>query len=367
MVVLLEPARSAEPPHSSGSGAGQRAEDRAGGGAGGHPLRVGVEHGQGVAPAGRQLPLGQPVVQRLAGGVGRRPGVVGGLPFGTGRPAAVEQAAGVGEDLVGNLEGLLRVEPEQRLGGGDLLLPQRGAVRAAGALGLGGRPGDDRLQLDEAGPVVDLPGGGDRGVQGGDVLDVLSVAVGPVDGLHMPAVRLVAGGDVLAEGDVGVVLDRDPVAVIDQGQVAQPLGAGQRGRLPGHAFLDVAVGAQGVDVVVERRRPRGGVGVEETPLAAGGHRHPDRVRHALAERAGGDLHPVGVAVLRVARGQRPPGAQRLQIIQAEPEPAEVELDVLGQARSARRTARTGPGPASAAPTDHAASPSDTAGTPPGPG
>ena len=80
------------------------------------------------------------------------------------------------------------------------------------------------------------------------------------------------------------------------------------------------------------RLTRCGVGVEQTPLAAGGHGHPDRVRDALAERAGGDLDAVGVAVLRVSRGQRPPGAQRLQVIELEPESAEVELDVLGQAR-----------------------------------
>ena len=103
----------------------------------------------------------------------------------------------------------------------------------ARALGLGGRPRDDRLQLMKLGRSVTAPAAVERGVQGGDVLDVVGVAVGPVDGLHVPAVRLVARGDVLAEGDVGVVLDRDPVAVVDQREVAQPLGAGQRGRLAG--------------------------------------------------------------------------------------------------------------------------------------
>ena len=47
-------------------------------------------------------------------------------------------------------------------------------------------------------------------VQLGDVLDVLAGLL-PVDGLHVPAVRLVARRDVFGEGDVGVVLDRDLV------------------------------------------------------------------------------------------------------------------------------------------------------------
>ena len=346
---------------------GQGAQHLAGGGAGGHPLGVGLEDGQRVAPAVRQLAVGQPVVQGLALGVGRGPGVVGRLPLGARRLAALDQTAGVGEDLVGDLEGLLRIETEQLLGGGDLLVTQRGAVRAAGALGLGGRPGDDRLQLDEAGSVGDLLGGGDRGVQGGDVLDVVGVAVGPVDGLHVPAVRLVARGDVLAEGDVGVVLDGDPVAVVDQRQVAQPLGAGQRGRLAGHAFLDVAVGAEGVDVVVERRLTRCGVGVEEAPLAAGGHGHPDRVRDALAERAGGDLDGVGVAVLRVARGLTTPRCAATSGHRARARIRRGRAGCTGSGWSARRTARNGRGRPSAARTDRVASPSGRAGTPPGPG
>ena len=52
---------------------------------------------------------------------------------------------------------------------------------------------------------------------------VMSVAVSPVNGLHMPAVRGVASSGVLGESDVRVVLNRDPVAVIDQGEIAEPL------------------------------------------------------------------------------------------------------------------------------------------------
>ena len=62
---------------------------------------------------------------------------------------------------------------------------------------------------------------------------VAMAAVGPVDVLDVPAVGLVALLDVLVERDVGVVLDRDLVVVVDQDQVAELLGAGDRGRLAG--------------------------------------------------------------------------------------------------------------------------------------
>ena len=116
-----------------------------------------------------------------------------------------------------------------------------------------------------------------------------------------------------------------------QGEVAQPLGAGQRGRLAGDALLHVAVGGDAPDVVVEQALALGGVGVEQAALAAGRHRHADRVADALAERAGGGLDAGGVAVLRVARGQRAPGAQRLEVVELEAVAGQVELDVEGQA------------------------------------
>ncbi len=58
---------------------------------------------------------------------------------------------------------------------------------------------------------------------------------------------------------------------------------------------------------------------------------PDRVADALAERAGGGLHPDGVPVLRVAGGERAPGPQRLEVVELQPVPGQVELDVEGQA------------------------------------
>ena len=108
-----------------------------------------------------------------------------------------------------------------------------------------------------------------------------------VDPLGVPAVGLVAGQDVLAERDGGVVLDRDVVVVVEDDQVAQLLVSGERRGLARDAFLHAAVADDDVDVVVEQRCAGRGVGVEQPALAPSRHRHADAVGDALAERAGG--------------------------------------------------------------------------------
>ncbi len=273
----------------------------------------------------------QPLEER---GVGRRlarPRGVRRVPLGLRGLAALDGLTGVLEHAGRHLEGLLGVEAEHLLGGRDLVGAERGAVGLAGVLSVGGGPGDDRVEHDEARLVGDRVRLADRVVQRGHVLLVRRAVVGPVDVLDVPAVGLVAGADVLAEGDVGVVLDRDPVVVVDERQVAELLHAGDCGGLGGHALLDVTVGAQRVDLVVERRVAERGVRVEEAVLAARGHRHADGVADALAERAGGGLDPGGVAVLGVTGGLAAPGAQRLEVIELEAPAAQEELDVEGQA------------------------------------
>lgn len=77
--------------------------------------------------------------------------------------------------------------------------------------------------------------------------------------------------------------------------------------------------------------PGGRVRIEQAAFPAGGHRHPHRRGQALPQRAGGDLHTLGVMELRMPRSQRNPRPQSLQILQFQTEPPEVELDVEGQA------------------------------------
>ena len=240
-------------------------------------------------------------------------------------------------------------------------------MRLAGALGVRGRPGDDGLERDEAGPVGDLPGLLERGPQLLEVLLVAGAVIGPVDAVHVPAVGGVARGDVLGEGDVGVALDGDVVVVVDQRQVAEPLRAGDRGGLGGDALLQVAVAADAVDLVVERALARSGVGVEETALAAGRHSHADGVPDALPERAGGGLDAGGVPVLRVAGGLAAPGAQRLEVLDLEAVAGQVELGVERDAAVPGREHEPVPARPSRGPPGCAASPSGTRCRRPGPG
>jgi hypothetical protein len=201
-------------------------------------------------------------------------------------------------------------------------------VRLAGVHLLRRGEGDDRAQQDERRPRGLRAGGLQRGEDAGDVLPAL-------DDLHVPAVGLVPLRGVLGQGDRRVVLDRDLVVVVDDGEVAQLLVPGQGGRLGGDALLDVAVGGDDVDLVVERALARRGVRVEQPPLAPRGHGHADGGGQPLAQRAGGDLDTRGVAVLGVAGGPRPPGAQRLQVRQLQAVAREEQLDVERQAGVAR--------------------------------
>jgi len=69
-----------------------------------------------------------------------------------------------------------------------------------------------------------VPGGGNGVKNRIHVLDV-PVPAAPAHALDMPAIGGVAGGNVLAEGDVGVVLDGNVVLVIEDDQAAQLLMA----------------------------------------------------------------------------------------------------------------------------------------------
>ena len=310
----------------------ERGQHVARGLAGGDALRVGRELRQRVRPPRGERVRGHPGEERGPFGRLLFPALELLVPRRVQGLAALGDLARPGERLLLDREVHRRVEPEDLLGRGDLVGAEGGAVRGAGVL-LGRRgPADDRVQHDERRLVGDGLGRLERVVERLHVLVVAAVGGVPVHVLHVPAVGLVAGADVLGLGDAGVVLDRDVVVVVHHDQVAELLHGGDRGGLVGDALFDVAVGAERVDEVVERRLAGGGVGVEQPALAAGGHRHADRVADALAERPGGDLHARGQAVLRVAGGDRAPGAQRLQVVQAQRVAGQVKLDVQRQRR-----------------------------------
>ena len=77
-----------------------------------------------------------------------------------------------------------------------------------------------------------------------EVVDVVEVQ-------HLPAVGLVASGDVLGEGDLGRAVDRDAVVVPEDDEPAEAEVAGERGGLLRDALHQVAVGGDHPGAVVD--------------------------------------------------------------------------------------------------------------------
>ena len=199
----------------------------------------------------------------------------------------------------------------------------------AGVLLGGGGVADDGAQLNEGRLVGDSLRALNSGVQFCDVLNVVAGA-GPVHALNIPTVGLVALCYVLGEGNVGVFLNGDVVAVPDDNQVAELLVTCERARLGGHALLHVTLGGDDVDVVVEGGGARGSLGVEHaahTTLCVG---EANGGCQTLAERAGGDFYALGVLVFGVAGGEGTPGAQGFQVAHFEAVAAEEQLSVQGE-------------------------------------
>ncbi len=226
-----------------------RGEDRPGGGPGGQRLGARLPVRQVGVPALGQPALHQPVQQRLALRLALCPRVEVGLPALVGLPTALDQPAGMGDDVVADLEALVRVEAEDLLGGGDLFGAQRRAVHPAGVHLGRRRVADDGPQRDERRFVGHLLRRLHCFFYADDVLPALDL-------LDVPAVGPVAGRGVLSQRDVGVVLDGDLVVVPDHDQIAQLLSAGQRGGLAGHALLDVAVGGDHTCAVLDTGQVR---------------------------------------------------------------------------------------------------------------
>ena len=177
--------------------------------------------------------------------------------------------------------------------------------------------GDVGADDDQARPVGDLAGVGQR------LLDAVERDV-LAEVLHVPAVGLVARGDVLGERERGVALDRDVVVVPERDQLAEAEVAGERGGLGGDALLQVAVGRDHVRVVIDDLVA---VAVEARGEHALGERHADGGRDALAERAGRRLDPGRVAVLGVAGGRRAELAEVLEVVERQAVAGQVQRRV----------------------------------------
>ena len=193
-------------------GSGQRLDGRFGGFTGGNRItwlpyrQLGVEVFWQFA--GRHT-----VKERLILGVFYRPSVELFLPLRVLFGTAFTQLAGVSQDLIIDVEGLFWIEAEHFLGGGNFVIAKRGAVDATGVHLGGGRVTDHRLDADEGGALRFLLGIAHCLFNGDDVL-------AGFNRLDVPAVCLISPGDVLVEGDIGVILDGNAVIVPENDKVA---------------------------------------------------------------------------------------------------------------------------------------------------
>lgn len=328
--VLLEVAEHLHQGHVGGRQIGGATQEPGDGGG------QGVEHGLRVQTGGQAL-VGRgeggerllPALGELAGGDGLVLGpllgvlllVLGGdlVPGGVGLSAAL--AEGVVELVVGLLGDLeLAIRPLQvGASGGGLVLAQGGAVHVVGVGLVGGAIADQGGHLDERRLVGDGLGGGDG------IAQAVQVVVAVLDVLHVPALSLVAGGNVLGEGDLGVAVDGDAVVIVQDDELAQAPVAGQRGGLRGDALHVAAVAHDHVGVVVHELHA-GLVEASGQVLLGEGQAHG--IGDALPQGAGGDLHAGGEEVLGVTGGLGAPLAELLQVLDAHVVAQQVEQGVL---------------------------------------
>ena len=246
------------------------------------------------AKAGRWLcqATAQAVFELARGvGMGRRVVLAQGVPEATRLEALLGRTAEGLAGLVGDVEARLERPAQVALGGLDLVGPERRAVGLCRILLAGAAVADVGAHDDER-----RPGGlVTRRLDGaGESLEVVAV----LDPLDVPAVGLVAPPDVLAEGEVGRAVDRDPVVVVEHDELAEPEVAGPGAGLGGHALHQVAVARQHPDAVVDDREA-GAVegGAEHAPRDG----HADGVAEPLSQGAGGRLDAGRDEVLGVPR------------------------------------------------------------------
>ena len=288
--------------------------------AGGH-LLPGRELRQRLDPAGARLagPVRLPLLAELRERLGPELEAVVPLLLGLdpGGPHVHVLVDGVGD-----VEVLVRVEPERLLRGPHLVLAERRAVRLRRVDRVRRAVGDVAAHDHERRPLLLGLRRADRALERGDVLGVL-------DRLHVPALRLEALGLVLGgEGERGRAVDRDVVVVVEVDEPAEAEVAGERRGLVADALHQVAVRADRVDAAVDDVvvGPVVALGQE-----AVGDREADAVREALPERTGRGLDALGHEVLRMARRSRFPLPEALQLLEREVVAGQVQRGVLEDA------------------------------------
>ena len=94
--------------------------------------------------------------------------------------------------------------------------------------------------------------------------------------MYIPAIGTESIRGVVGEADRSRTIDGDLVVVVDEHDAAQAEVAGQRCGLVADALLDIAVGADAVDVVVAD------VGAQASTNVGFGDRHANSVRNTGA-------------------------------------------------------------------------------------
>ena len=120
-------------------------------------------------------------------------------------------------------------------------------------------------------------------------VDIIAVYI--VDG--MPAIGTVPRRDIFAEGNRGVTLNGDAVAVVQDDEFIQLLRAGKGAGLGGNAFLQAAVSYERIGIMIYNREA---LFVEFGGQMGFRHCHTNCHTYPLAQRPGGGLNTSCMAV-----------------------------------------------------------------------
>src|SRR5581483_184045 len=169
------------------------------------------------------------------------------------------------------------------LGGAYLVLAERFAVGRARVLLVWGPVSDVAVDDDQGRAVLAAFGRLERPLEQVNV-------VGVAHARNVPSVAHEARGDVLAEGELRVPLDRHVVVVVNPTEVREAEVSRQGRGLAGNALHHVAVAAHREHAVVEHVKTRT---IERRREPSPGYRHADARGDALAQGTGRGLDARG--------------------------------------------------------------------------
>ncbi len=139
----------------------------------------------------------------------------------------------------------------------------------------------------------------------------LAVIVAIINANNLPAIGPKARAHILAEGQVSVALNADPVVVIEHCQFAQLKGTGQRSRFTGDAFHHAAIARQYKGVMIHQWEIRL---VEPGRQHALSNGESHSIGKALAKGSRGGFHALRQPMLGMPRRNGPPLPKQLYLL-----------------------------------------------------